>query len=74
MGGGSRGGGSLVESTMRPVLVAVHGVGRDDVPEGLVEVTGELTLAVTDKKPRLCAVPVELHQHVACLTGGGSVR
>src|SRR5262245_30126208 len=37
--------------------------------EDLVEVTGELAVAVTNENPRPDALVVELHQQVACLLG-----
>jgi len=100
-------------SRLRPVLVVVRGVGRDDVlevaaaedqdpvqaltagaadpalgvrarlrrpyrcldhsntfgSEDLVELAGELAVAVADEEPRAGSFVLELHREVACLLG-----
>src|SRR6266540_1725010 len=57
---------------VRPRLRRLH--RRLDHPyafgaEDLIEITGELAVAVTDEKPRPDAFVAKLHQEVACLLG-----
>jgi hypothetical protein len=58
--------------SMRPRLRSSHGRLDDSDAfgaEDFVEVSGELAVAVTDKKQRADVLVVEMHQQVACLLG-----